>query len=184
MRVGNGAADQVQLDVYGAVLESIWLYVQEVGHLDGETGRDVAEIADYVAKHWSDRDSGIWEVRSEETHFIQSKALCCVALDRACALAERGVIPDRSERWRAASEEIREFVDANGLGRRAAELRARARHDELDASLLTLAILAYDSPGASGSRAPSRRSSASCARGRTSTATSARTASPATKGRF
>ena len=147
VRVGNGAVDQVQLDVYGSVLESIWLYVQEVGHLDGETGRDVAKIADYVTEHWSDRDSGIWEVRSEETHFIQSKALCCIALERACALAERGVIPDRSERWCAASEEIRNFVDANGWDEeRQSYVRAPDLH-ELDASLLTLAILAYDSPG-------------------------------------
>ncbi len=81
VRVGNGAADQVQLDVYGAVLEAIWLYFDNVGHLDGETGKEVAKIADYVAEHWRDRDSGIWEVRSETTHFIQSKALCWVALE-------------------------------------------------------------------------------------------------------
>lgn len=146
VRVGNGAADQVQLDVYGAVLESIWVYVQEVGHLDGETGRDVARIADYVTEHWSDPDSGIWEVRAEATHFIQSKALCCIALERACALAERGVIPDRSERWRAASEEIRDFVDANGWDEERRSYVRAPDMRELDASLLTLAILAYDSP--------------------------------------
>jgi GH15 family glucan-1,4-alpha-glucosidase len=146
VRVGNGAADQVQLDVYGAVFESIWLYVQEVGHLDGETGRDVAKIADYVTKHWHDCDSGIWEVRAEETHFIQSKALCWVALDRACALAERGVIPDRSERWRAAADEIRGFVDDRGWDEELGSyVRAPDMH-ELDASLLTLSILAYDDP--------------------------------------
>ncbi len=146
VRVGNGAADQVQLDVYGAVLESIWVYVQEVGHLDGETGRDVARIADYVTEHWSDPDSGIWEVRAEATHFIQSKALCCIALERACALAERGVIPDRSERWRAASEEIRDFVDVNGWDEERQTYVRAPDMRELDASLLTLAILAYDSP--------------------------------------
>jgi GH15 family glucan-1,4-alpha-glucosidase len=146
VRVGNGAADQVQLDVYGGVLESIWLYVREVGHLDGETGRDVAKIADYVTKHWSDKDSGIWEVRAEEAHFIQSKALCWVALDRACSLAERGVIPDRSERWRAAADEIRVFVDEHGWDEELGSyVRAPDMH-ELDASLLTLSILAYDDP--------------------------------------
>ncbi len=146
VRIGNGAANQVQLDVYGTVLEAIWLYFQDVGHLDGETGREVAKIADYVAEHWRNPDSGIWEVRSETTHFIQSKALCWVALDRACSLAKREVIPDRSDRWHAAAEEIRGFVDAKGwddeLGSyvRAPDMR------EPDASLLTLAILAYDHP--------------------------------------
>jgi GH15 family glucan-1,4-alpha-glucosidase len=146
VRVGNGASDQVQLDVYGAVLESIWLYVQEVGHLDGETGRDVAKIADYVTKHWHDEDSGIWEVRKKTTHFTQSKCLCWVALDRACKLAERGVIPDRSERWRATADEIRAFVTENGWDdERSTYVRAPDMR-ELDASLLTLAILAYDRP--------------------------------------
>jgi GH15 family glucan-1,4-alpha-glucosidase len=147
VRVGNGAADQVQLDVYGSVLESIWLYVDEVGHLDGETGRDVARMADYVCDHWSDCDSGIWEVRAEPTHFIQSKGLCWVGLQRACALAERGVIPDRSKRWRAAADEIRNFVAENGWDEEHGSYVRAPDMPELDASLLTLAILSYDDPG-------------------------------------
>ena len=144
VRIGNGAADQVQLDVYGSVLESIWLYAQHVGHVDGETGKEVAKVADYVAEHWRDRDSGIWEVRSEVTHFIQSKALCWVALDRACALGERGIIPDRCERWRSEADEIRAFVSAEGWDdERGSYIRAPGMH-ELDASLLTMVILGYD----------------------------------------
>ena len=146
VRVGNGAADQVQLDVYGTVLESIWLYVQDVGHLDGETGRDVAKIADYVAEHWKQPDSGIWEVRKKTTHFTQSKALCWVGLERACSLAERGVIPDRSERWRESADEIRRFVDAKGWDDELGSYVRAPDMPELDASLLTLAILSYDQP--------------------------------------
>jgi GH15 family glucan-1,4-alpha-glucosidase len=146
VRVGNGAADQVQLDVYGAVLESIWLYVENVGHLDGETGRDVAKIADYVAEHWRDPDSGIWEVRQTTAHFTQSKALCWVALDRACSLAKRGVIRDRSERWRESAEEIRSFVEAHGWDEELGSYVRAPNLRELDASLLTLAILSYEQP--------------------------------------
>ena len=146
VRVGNGAADQVQLDVYGSVLESIWLYAQHVGHVDGQTGREIAKIADYVAEHWRDRDNGIWEVRDETTHYTQSKALCWVALDRACALGERGLIPDRCETWRAEADAIRAFVAAEGWDEeRQSYVRAPDMH-ELDASLLTLAILSYDHP--------------------------------------
>ena len=65
VRIGNGARDQVQLDVYGAVLEAIWLYGRAVGRLDGDTGKEVGRIADYVAEHWRDPDNGIWEVRDE-----------------------------------------------------------------------------------------------------------------------
>ena len=146
VRVGNGASSQVQLDLYGGVLEAISLYAREVGRLDGDTGKEVAKIADYVAAHWRDRDNGIWEVRSERTHFTQSKALCWVALDRACALAEKGLIPDRRERWRGAADEVRAFVDEEGWDDerrtyvRATDLR------ELDASLLTLALLEYREP--------------------------------------
>jgi len=146
VRVGNGAADQVQLDVYGSVLDAIWLYVQDVGHVDGDTGKEIAKIADYVAEHWRERDSGIWEVRAETTHFTQSKALCWVALDRACKLAERGLIPDRCDRWSAAADEIRAFVDKESWDAdRSSYVRAPDLR-ELDASLLTMAILSYDDP--------------------------------------
>jgi GH15 family glucan-1,4-alpha-glucosidase len=147
VRVGNGAVKQVQLDVYGGVLDAIWLYVQDVGEIDGDTGKEIAKIADYVAQHWRDRDAGIWEVRSEATHFVQSKALCWVALDRACKLARRGLIPDRSERWRASAHDLRAFIDENGWDEqrrtyvRATDLR------ELDASLLTLALVGFHPPG-------------------------------------
>ncbi|HVD11919.1 MAG TPA: glycoside hydrolase family 15 protein [Gaiellaceae bacterium] len=146
VRVGNGASSQVQLDLYGAVLEAIWVYTRAVGRLDGDTGKEVAKIADYVTEHWRDRDNGIWEVRSETTHFIQSKALCWVALDRACRLAAEGLIPDRSDRWRAAADDVRAFIDVEGWDEerrsyvRAPDLR------ELDASLLTLALLRYHDP--------------------------------------
>ena len=146
VRVGNGARDQVQLDVYGSVLEAIWLYGKDVGRLDGDTGKEVGRIADYVAEHWRDRDNGIWEVRDERTHYTQSKALCWVALDRACALGEAGLIPNRSRRWREEADELRQFVDREGWDEerrsyvRAPDLR------ELDASLLTLALLGFQDP--------------------------------------
>jgi GH15 family glucan-1,4-alpha-glucosidase len=146
VRIGNGAAQQLQLDVYGGVLEAIWLYVQKVGHIDGDTGKEIARIADWVAKHWRDRDSGIWEVRREPTHFIQSKAFCWIALDRACRLAERGAIPDRSMRWRAAADELREFIETQGWDE---ELGSYVRATDLrepDASLLTMPLLGYGDP--------------------------------------
>jgi GH15 family glucan-1,4-alpha-glucosidase len=146
VRIGNGASKQIQLDLYGAVLEAIWLYGKEVGHLDGDTGKEVARIADYVASHWRDPDNGIWEVRDERAHYTQSKALCWVALDRACALADEGRIPNRNKRWRTEADELQRFVDTEGWDEerhsyiRAPDLR------ELDASLLTLALLGYHEP--------------------------------------
>lgn len=143
VRVGNGAADQVQLDVYGSLLEAAARYAAAGRLIDRDTGKELAEIADYVAEHWQETDCGIWEVRSEPTHFTQSKALCWVALDRACRLAEDGLVPDRSERWRAEADEIRAFVEEEGWDD---ELQTYVRSPdqrELDGSLLTMVLLGY-----------------------------------------
>jgi GH15 family glucan-1,4-alpha-glucosidase len=145
VRIGNGARDQVQLDIYGAVIEAIWLYGKAVGRLDGDTGKEVARIADYVTKHWRDKDNGIWEVRDERAHYIQSKALCWVALDRACALGENGLIPNRGERWRTAADELKVWIEEHGWDDELQSLVRAPNLREVDASLLTLAVLGYDS---------------------------------------
>lgn len=146
VRAGNGALAQEQLDVYGEVLHAVWLYVCDGHELDKAVARDVAQLADWVARHWHEPDSGMWEVRSEPQQFVQSKAALWVALDRASRLAERGAIPDRRERWEPAARAVREFVDEHGwdedLG---AYVRAPTLH-ELDASLLTLPLLGWAEP--------------------------------------
>jgi GH15 family glucan-1,4-alpha-glucosidase len=141
VRRGNGAADQLQLDVYGDVMDAIWLYASDVGRIDGDTAKEVADLADYVADIWRERDSGIWEVRSDPSHFTQSKGMCLVALERACKLAEHGYIPDRRERWRAEIEAIRSFLtDEAWDDERRTYVRA-PNLPEVDASLLTLSLL-------------------------------------------
>jgi GH15 family glucan-1,4-alpha-glucosidase len=144
VRIGNGARDQVQLDIYGAVLEAIWIYARAVGRLDGDTGKEVARNADYVEQHWRDKDNGIWEVRDEPAHYVQSKGLCWVALDRACALGEQGLIPNRSERWRAAADEVKAWVEEHGWDEQLQSLVRAPGLREVDASLLTLAMLGFE----------------------------------------
>jgi GH15 family glucan-1,4-alpha-glucosidase len=146
VRVGNGAVQQVQLDVYGALLNSIWLHVQRHGELEAETGRSVAKVADYVATAWRARDSGIWEVRSKPAHFVQSKVMCWAALERASQLAERGLIPDRRERWRAEMASIRDFVENEGWDDERRSYRRAVGHGAPDASLLTLFLVGYGDP--------------------------------------
>jgi GH15 family glucan-1,4-alpha-glucosidase len=146
VREGNGAAMQVQLDTYGDVLECARLFAEDSGKLDHATGKDIAAIADHVTEIWRKADSSIWEVRRPQTQFTQSKAFCWVALDRACRLAEQGVIPDRRKRWRAAADEIRRFVDDNCWEAEKRSYVRAADMRELDASLLTMALMAYDDP--------------------------------------
>ena len=143
VRVGNGAAEQVQLDVYGSLFDAASMYVEDGCHIDGDTGKELGRIADYVADHWRERDSGIWEVRNDPTHFTQSKALCWVALDRACALAERGVLPDRRDQWRREADEIRAFVEEQGWSDERSSYVRAPDQPELDGSLLTMVLLEY-----------------------------------------
>ncbi len=150
VRVGNGAAEQVQLDVYGSLFDAALMYVESGCDIDRHTGKELGRIADYVAEHWRDKDSGIWEVRSDPSHFTQSKALCWVALDRACSLAERRVLPDRRERWRQEADEIRTFVDERGWNEECRSYVRAPDQPEVDGSLLTLVLLEY--PPSSGER--------------------------------
>jgi GH15 family glucan-1,4-alpha-glucosidase len=146
VRIGNDAAGQEQLDIYGDLMQAAWFYSAAGGRLDSDTGRRLAQIADLVCEIWRRPDCGIWEVRSEPLHFTHSKIMCWVALDRAGRLAERGEVPGaHAAQWRAQAEAIRAFIDercwSEGLG---SYVRSPDTH-ELDASLLLGALMDYPS---------------------------------------
>ena len=145
VRVGNAAADQSQLEIYGSLMETAWLY-SEAGHrIDQDVAERLAATADLVCRIWSLPDSGIWEVRSEPLHFTQSKMMCWVALDRAVKLADVGRIPDRNaDRWRHEASAIRAFIDDRCWSDRLGSYIRAAGADELDASILTGAVFGYD----------------------------------------
>jgi GH15 family glucan-1,4-alpha-glucosidase len=112
VRVGNAAADQVQLDVYGDLFQTAWLYARSGRQIDREIGRRLEATANLVCDLWPEPDSGIWEVRSAARHFTQSKMMCWVALDRAVQLAGAGQIPaGHVRRWQAEAAAVRAFVD-------------------------------------------------------------------------
>jgi GH15 family glucan-1,4-alpha-glucosidase len=149
VRVGNGAADQTQLDVYGELLEAASRFASSTGGLDRDHGRRLAEIADFVCESWEQPDAGIWETRSEPAQFIQSKMMCAVALTRACELADRGLLPAKhNERWRREEERIRVFVETRGYSESKRSYVRSVGEEEVDASLLLAVLSGYDGPRA------------------------------------
>ncbi|RNL71227.1 glycoside hydrolase family 15 protein [Streptomyces sp. I6] len=147
VRVGNDAAGQLQLDIYGELLQTVWLHTAATGRLDADIARRVAGIADLVCRTWREPDAGIWEVRSSPQQFTHSKMMCWVALDRSVRLADRGVIRNRhAGRWRRERRAIREFVETRCFSeRRNSYVRAAGGH-ELDAGLLLGLLHGYADP--------------------------------------
>jgi GH15 family glucan-1,4-alpha-glucosidase len=148
VRIGNGAVKQTQLDIYGALFETAWLYSEGHRALDPETGEILARIAERVCQLWRQPDSGIWEVRNGPFHFTHSKVMCWVALDRAVRLAERHELPgSRLDRWRAEAQAIRAFVDQECWSAELGSYTRIAGSCDVDASLLMLPLVEYGAPG-------------------------------------
>jgi GH15 family glucan-1,4-alpha-glucosidase len=144
VRVGNAAAPQLQLDLYGELLETARRLCARGNQLDRETGRRLGEIADWVCKIWREPDAGIWEVRSQPSHFTHSKMMCWVALDCAIELSARGQIPGKhASRWQASAEQIKTFVETRCWSDTQGSYVRRAGSEELDASLLLAVLMGY-----------------------------------------
>jgi GH15 family glucan-1,4-alpha-glucosidase len=146
VRIGNGAVDQLQLGIYGEVLDATHRHVQAHGPLDRDVGRRIAELATHVCSLWQEPDCGIWEVRSDPRHFTHSKILCWVALDRALGLAQHAIPATQAPIWRKAAAEIRSFVErrcwSDDLG---SYVRAPGL-EEMDASLLLAGTVGFTDP--------------------------------------
>ncbi len=143
VRVGNGAWNQRQLDVYGELLGAAQRLVDQLGELDPVTRQFLAAAADTAASRWKEKDQGIWEIRGEPRDFLYSKLMCWVALDRAIALASRLGAVDRVVGWAAARDEIRAAILSRGWSEKAGAFTQAFGGDDLDASNLMLAITGF-----------------------------------------
>ena len=141
VRVGNGAFDQRQNDVFGAVLDSILLHTRASERLPRRLWPIVQTQAECATQVWRNPDQGIWEARGEPKHYVSSKLMCWVALDRAAKLAEIRGDPALHETWRATAEEIREDILEHGV--RDGIMRQHYETDSLDASTLLAAIFGF-----------------------------------------
>jgi GH15 family glucan-1,4-alpha-glucosidase len=147
VRVGNAASRQLQLDIYGDLFDTVHRYVEGGHTLDVETARRLSQTADLVCQIWRQPDFSMWEVRMEPRHFIHSKAMCWVALDRAITLASATHLPRHNvERWRREAADIRGFIEQHGWSERLGSYVRYVGSNEVDASLLLLPIVGYCHP--------------------------------------
>jgi GH15 family glucan-1,4-alpha-glucosidase len=143
VRVGNGAWDQQQVDVYGELLAAASRLTGQLHHLDADTRAFLGALADAAAVRWREPDQGIWEVRGAPQHFLYSKVMCWVALDRAIAMAELIGDKSRVERWQRTRDEIAETVVRDGWSDAAGAFTQYVGTDALDASNLMLPIVGF-----------------------------------------
>ena len=142
VRIGNGAFDQRQNDVFGAVLDSILLHSRHSSRLPRRLWPIVETQTECAIKVWRDPDQGIWEARGKPQHYVSSKLMCWVALDRASQLAHIRGDTERAGTWAATAEEIKADILEHGLDSRGV-LRQHYETDALDASTLLAAIFGF-----------------------------------------
>ena len=143
VRVGNGAWSQRQLDVYGELLDAAHRLPDQLDRLAPVTRRFLADLADTAAARWQEEDQGIWEMRGPPRHFLYSKLMCWVALDRAITLAERLDALDRVDRWRVTRDEIADAIMTRGWSEQVGAFTQSFGSHELDASNLMMPIVGF-----------------------------------------
>ncbi|MDX6323905.1 MAG: alpha,alpha-trehalase [Nocardioidaceae bacterium] len=145
VRIGNAAYAQKQHDVWGALLDSVYLHSQAVDHLDNRIWPILDKQVTAALKHWREPDAGIWEVRGELRHFTSSKIMCWVAVDRGARLARMTGEHGKAEEWELAAAEIKEDILSNGVDDRGV-LTQYYGSRALDASLLLAPLVRFLSP--------------------------------------
>jgi GH15 family glucan-1,4-alpha-glucosidase len=139
VRIGNGAFSQRQNDVYGAVLDSVFLHTKASGYIPERLWPVLVDQAECASRDWREPDQGIWEARGAPRHYVSSKLMCWIAMDRAARLANLRGDTEKEERWRAVAEEIRADILAHGVSERGV-FRQHYDTDALDASTLLVPL--------------------------------------------
>ena len=146
IRVGNAAANQLQLDIYGELMDSVYLYNKYNSPISQELWKELRELLNWVSDNWQRTDDGLWEVRAGQQHFVYSKVMCWVALDRGLRLADKRSFPADRDRWLKNRDAIYEEVLSKGWN---ADRQAFVQYygcNCLDASSLIMPLVFFMSP--------------------------------------
>ena len=146
VRIGNGAYDQVQLDIYGELMDAVYLYNKYGSPISYDFWTHLRELINWVCDNWQRADEGIWEVRGGQQHFVYSKVMCWVAVDRGLRLAEKRSFPADRDRWQKVRDQIYEEIMEKGWSpsRRAFVQSYGSEH--LDAANLIMPLVFFVSP--------------------------------------
>jgi len=139
-RWGNAAAEQIQHDVYGEILDCAYKWAAHCGEIDGKLWQRLRRLIEAAAREWRNPDHGIWEVRTQGRVFTYSAAMCQVALDRGARMVERFKLPGEAATWRAAADEIRRAILDEAWDEKLGSLTQHLGGGGLDASLLCLPL--------------------------------------------
>ncbi|MEV4363411.1 glycoside hydrolase family 15 protein [Nonomuraea sp. NPDC049625] len=146
VRVGNAAADQLQMDIYGALIDSVYLYDKWGKPISSDRWDELCTLVDWVSDNWDQPDEGIWETRGGRKNFVYSRLMCWVAIERAMRMAIHRGLPADIPRWREARDGIYRQIMRHGYS---ATLNAFVQHfddDVLDAAVLMMPLAKFVSP--------------------------------------
>lgn len=146
VRIGNNAYNQLQLDIYGELIDSVYLYNKYGSPISYDLWTSLRQLVNYVCDNWHQEDEGIWEVRGGRRHFVYSKLMCWVALDRAIRLANKRSFPADHEKWLKCRDQIYEQIMTKGWNSRRKAFVQSFGSDTLDAANLMMPLVFFVSP--------------------------------------
>jgi pentatricopeptide repeat protein len=146
VRIGNGAADQLQLDIYGELIDSVYLYNKYGDPISHAAWEDIVRIVEWVCEHWDQPDEGIWEVRGGKKSFTFSRLMCWVAVERAIRIARQRGLPGDLVRWLSVRDEIYRQIMTRGWNEKRGAFVQHFDDDVLDASVLLMPLVKFISP--------------------------------------
>ena len=146
VRIGNGAYDQLQLDIYGELMDSVYLFNKYGSPISYDLWQHLRTLINWVCDNWQRQDEGIWEVRGGRQHFVYSKLMCWVAVDRGLRLADKRSFPADRERWMRIRDEIYEEIMTRGWDTKRRAFMQYYGATTLDASNLMMPLVFFLSP--------------------------------------